>query len=49
MCEVIDLYYQCKTDEETLDMLLDAMQKYPGIILIKELIAYTYYFNENVE
>lgn len=24
-------------------MLLDAMQKYPGIILIKELIAYTYY------
>lgn len=43
LCEVIDLYYQCKTDEETLDMLLDAMQKYPGIILIKELIAYTYY------
>jgi tetratricopeptide (TPR) repeat protein len=43
LCEIIDTYYQCKTDDEALDMLLDAMQKYPEIILIKELIAYTYY------
>lgn len=43
LCEVIDVYYRCKTDDEALDMLLDAMQKYPDIILIKELIAYSYY------
>lgn len=43
LCEIIDAYYHCKTDDEALDMLLDAMQRYPEIILIKELIAYTYY------
>ncbi len=43
LCEVIDKYYTCKTDNEALELLLDMLQKYPEIILIKELIGYTYY------
>ena len=43
LCEVIEKYYACKTDEEALELLLNMMAKYPSIILIKELIGYTYY------
>ena len=43
LCEIIDKYYTCKTDNEALELLLDMLQKYPKIILIKELIGYTYY------
>lgn len=43
LCELIDKYYKCKTDEEAIDMLLEATQKYPKLVLIKELIGFTYY------
>lgn len=43
LCVIIAKYYSCKTDEEALDMLLEALVKYPESILIKELVAYTYY------
>ena len=43
LCEVLDAYYSCKTDDEALEILLDALQKYPEFILIKELTAFTYY------
>ena len=41
LCETIDAYYKCKTDEEALALLLDSHQKCPDSVLIKELIAYT--------
>ena len=43
LCEIIAQYYSCKTDDEALELLLNAIIKYPDLILIKELIAYTYY------
>ena len=43
LCKVIDAYYNCKTDEDALELLLNMMQKYPEFVLIKELIGYTYY------
>ena len=43
LCEAIEQYYNCKTDNEALDLLLNMMQKYPDLILLKELIGYTYY------
>lgn len=43
LCNIIDYYYKCKTDEEALNLLLDMMQKYPNLILLKELVGYTYY------
>jgi len=43
LCETIDAYYKCKTDEEALALLLDSHQKCSDSVLIKELIAYTYY------
>lgn len=43
LCEMIDEYYTCKTDSEAIDVLLDGVQKYPHMVLIKELTAYTYY------
>lgn len=43
LCETIDRYYNCNTDEEALDLLLCAMQTYPEFVLIKELIGYTYF------
>lgn len=43
LCEIIEKYYACKTDDEALELLLNMMAKYPSIILIKELIGYTYY------
>lgn len=43
VCNLLESYYACKTDDEALDLLLDALVKYPDIILIKELIAYTYF------
>lgn len=43
LCNTIDAYYNCKTDEEALELLLNAHQKYPDSILLKELIGHTYY------
>ena len=43
LCETIDIYYHCKTDEEALELLLDAQRKCDGSVLLKELIGYTYY------
>lgn len=43
LCEIIEKYYTCKTDDEALELLLDMMQKYPNLILIRELVGYTYY------
>ena len=43
LCFIIEKYYTCKTDDEALELLLDMMQKYPNVMLIKELIGYTYY------
>ena len=43
LCEIIDKYYTCKTDDEALELLLGMMQKYPDLILIRELVGYTYY------
>ncbi len=43
LCEIIDEYFTCKTNEEALNVLLDALQKHPNLILVKELIGYTYY------
>lgn len=43
LCEVVEKYYVCKTDDEALELLLDTMQKYPDIVMVKELIGYTYY------
>lgn len=43
LCRTIDAYYICKTDEEALELLLDAHRKCPDSILLKELIGYTYY------
>ena len=43
LCDIVDQYYKCKTDEEALELLLDMMQKYPTLVLIKELVGYTYY------
>ena len=43
LCITIDEYYHCKTDEDALELLLDAHQKCPDSILLKELIGHTYY------
>lgn len=43
LCEIIEKYYTCKTDDEALELLLDMMQKYSDLILIRELVGYTYY------
>lgn len=43
LCDVIDQYYVCKTDDEALELLFDAMQKYPDLVMVKELVGYTYY------
>ena len=43
LCNTIDAYYKCKTDEEALELLLDAHQRCPDSILLKELIGYTYH------
>lgn len=43
LCEIVEQYYKCKTDDEALKLLLDMMQKYPKLVLIKELVGYTYY------
>lgn len=43
LCDIIEQYYKCKTDDEALKLLLDMMQKYPNLILLKELVGYTYY------
>ena len=43
LCNTIDAYYNCKTDEEALELLLDAQMKCPDSILLKELIGITYY------
>lgn len=43
LCEIIEQYYKFSTDYEALDFLLVEMQKHPHLVLIKELVAYTYY------
>jgi len=43
LCEVIDEYYSCSTDEDALELLIRTMQKFPDCVLVKELIGYTYY------
>lgn len=43
ICDAVEQYYICKTDDEALDLLLDMAQKYPDSVLIKELVGYTYY------
>lgn len=43
LCEIIDKYYTCKTDDEALELLLGILQQYSGLVLIKELVGYTYY------
>lgn len=43
LCETIDAYYKCKTDEEALGLLLSAHSENPESVLLKELIAHTYY------
>lgn len=43
LCLIVEQYYSCKTDDEALDLLLHMLQKYPNLILIKELVGYTYY------
>ncbi len=43
LCDIVEQYYKCKTDDEVLKLLLDMMQKYPNLVLIKELVGYTYY------
>lgn len=43
LCNTIDAYYKCKTDEEALELLLDSHQRCPDSILLKELIGYTYH------
>lgn len=30
-------------DDEALELLFDAMQKYPDLVMVKELVGYTYY------
>ena len=43
LCDTIDAYYKCKTDEEALELLLDSHQKCPDSLLLRELIGHTYY------
>lgn len=43
LCEIVEQYYTCKTDNEILELLIDMMQKYPDLVLIRELVGYTYY------
>lgn len=43
LCQLVDTYYNCKTDEDALELLLNMMLKYPQFVLIKELVGYTYY------
>ena len=43
LCEVIDQYYLLETDDKVIDLLLVSAVKMPKSILIKELLAITYY------
>ena len=43
LCEAISKYYSSENDESRLELLTDMRLKYPDLILIKELIGYTYY------
>ena len=43
LCEIIDQYYLLETDESVIDLLLLSTAEMPKSILIKELLAITYY------
>lgn len=43
LCGIVEQYYKSKTEDEALKLLLDMMQQYPKLILIRELVGYTYY------
>ncbi len=43
LCDIVEQYYKCKTDDEALELLLNMTQKYPNLVLIRELVGYTYY------
>lgn len=43
LCNIIEMYYTCQSDEEALTILINTIQKFPKLILIKELMGYTYY------
>ena len=43
LCGIVESYYNCKTDEEAVELLQDMMIKYPDIVMIRELVGYTYY------
>lgn len=43
LCEIIDQYYLLETDESVIDLLLLSTAEMPKSMLIKELLAITYY------
>lgn len=43
LCKLMDKFYKCKTNEETVDVLTVYIQKFPNYVVAKELLADTYY------
>lgn len=43
LCGMIEEYYNCRTDEDALELLLSFAQRYPDIRFVEELIGYTYF------
>lgn len=42
LCNIMEQFYVCKTDDEIVDYLTEVIQNHPDLIVPKELIAYTY-------
>lgn len=42
LCGLIDAYYQCKTDDEMIDLLLPFAATHPALSLPKELLGFSY-------
>lgn len=43
LCQLMEDYYACKTNEEAVDVLTAYIQKYPNITVAREYLACTYY------
>lgn len=43
LCETIEAYYNCRTDEDALEVLMNFAQRFPEFGFAEELIGYTYY------
>lgn len=42
-CDFLGQFYECKTNEETIELIIDFMRKYPDFKVPRELLANTYY------